>query len=99
MAAHEVLLTLPLSEADRRSLIDEFPDVKFVDGESDADLDSIDVLFAGEPVGDELIDRMGKLAVEMIVKYSNGETIEPEILIPTELYRQADGLKDPSLKD
>ncbi len=62
MAAHEVLLTLPLSEADRRSLIDEFPDVKFVDGESDADVDSIDVLFAGEPVGDELIDRMGKLA-------------------------------------
>ena len=62
MAAHEVLLTLPLSEADRRSLIDEFPDVKFVDGESDADVGSIDVLFAGEPVGDELIDRMGKLA-------------------------------------
>ncbi len=61
MAAHSVLLRLPISEADRRSLSDEFPDVEFVDGETDADLDSIDVLFAGEPVGDELIDRMGKL--------------------------------------
>ena len=41
---------------------------------------------------------MGKLAVEMIVKYSNGEEIPKEKLLATELYRQADGLKDPSLK-
>ena len=43
-------------------------------------------------------DRMGKLAVEFIVKYSNGEEVPAEKLLPTELYRQADGLKDPSLK-
>ncbi len=61
MAAHSVLLRLPVSDADRRSFIDEFPDVEFVDGDADADLDSIDVLFAGEPPGDELIGRMGKL--------------------------------------
>ena len=43
-------------------------------------------------------DRMGKLAVKMIVKYSNGEEIPKEKLLATDLYRQADGLKDPSLK-
>ncbi len=79
MAAHEVLLTLPLSEADRRSLIEEFPDVKFVDGESDADVDSIDVLFAGEPVGDELIDRMGKLVWLHTTSGGGGRFLTPSV--------------------
>lgn len=61
MTAHSVLLRLPLSEADRRSFSDDFPDVEFVDGEAGGDVGSIDVLFAAEPVADELIDRMGKL--------------------------------------
>ena len=61
MAAHSVLLRLPLSEADRRSFSDEFPDVEFVDGEAGGDLGSIDVLFARDPASDELIERMEKL--------------------------------------
>lgn len=79
MAAHSVLLRLPLSEADRRSFVDEFPDVAFVDGEADADLDSIDVLFAGEPVGDELIDRMGKLVWLHTTSGGGGRFLTPSV--------------------
>ena len=61
MATHSVLLRLPTPDEEPRALNDEFPDVEFVDGEAGADLGSIDVLFAGEPVGDELIVRMEKL--------------------------------------
>ena len=61
MATHSVLLRLPTPDEEPRALSDEFPDVEFVDGEAGGDLGSFDVLFAGEPVGDELIDRMGKL--------------------------------------
>jgi len=42
--------------------------------------------------------RIGAMTVESIVKYSNGEEVKPEQLIPTALYRQEDGQKDPSLK-
>ena len=41
---------------------------------------------------------MGKLAVKYIVMYYNGEEVPKEKLLATELYRQADGLKDPLLK-
>ena len=41
---------------------------------------------------------MGVLTAQMIAKYSKGEEIPKEILIPTELYYQADGQKDPNLK-
>jgi ribose transport system substrate-binding protein len=43
-------------------------------------------------------DRMGIEVVNAIVKYSKGEELPPELLIPTSLYRQADAQKDPSLK-
>ena len=43
-------------------------------------------------------DEMGRKIVENIVKYSKGEDVPPEILIPTRLYRKEDALKDPSLK-
>ena len=79
MAAHSVLLRLPLSEADRHSFVDEFPDVEFVDGDADADLDSIDVLFAGEPVGDELIDRMGKLVWLHTTSGGGGRFLTPSV--------------------
>lgn len=79
MAAHSVLLRLPLSEADRRSFVDEFPDVEFVDGEADGELDSIDVLFAGEPVGDELIDRMGKLVWLHTTSGGGGRFLTPSV--------------------
>jgi len=43
-------------------------------------------------------DRMGIEVVKAIVKYSKGEELPAEMLIPTSLYRKADALKDPSLK-
>lgn len=42
--------------------------------------------------------KMATEVVHAIVKNSNGEPVEKEILIPTSLYRQADGLADPDLK-
>jgi len=36
--------------------------------------------------------------VGAIVKYMNGEKVEPRILIPTSLYFKVDAEKDPALK-
>ncbi len=67
--------------------------------------------FDGQPEGKQAIkegkiyadpvqfpERMGVETVKAILKHFNGEKLEPEILIPTKLYRQADGLADPELK-
>jgi ribose transport system substrate-binding protein len=67
--------------------------------------------FDGQPEGKQAIkegkiyadpiqfpDRMGVEVVKAIVRHSKGEPVEPELLIPAALYRQADALKDPSLK-
>jgi ribose transport system substrate-binding protein len=67
--------------------------------------------FDGQDIGKEAIrdgkiyadpiqypDRMGVLTAQSIIQYFNGERVPPVQLIPTELYRQADGLKDPTLK-
>ncbi len=67
--------------------------------------------FDGQPEGKQAIkqgkihadpiqfpEQMGAKAVDSIVRHSKGESIPPTILIPTSLYRKADGLKDPSLK-
>jgi ribose transport system substrate-binding protein len=43
-------------------------------------------------------DRIGELTIQTIAKYMAGEKVEPEILIPTGLYRKADAEKDPTLK-
>ena len=66
--------------------------------------------FDGQPEGKKAIrdgriyadpiqfpDRMGKKTVELIMKHFEGEQIEPEYLIQTELYRKADAQNDPSL--
>lgn len=42
--------------------------------------------------------KMGVVTVENIVKYLDGDEIESVHLIPTELYRQEDGMNDPSLQ-
>jgi ribose transport system substrate-binding protein len=42
-------------------------------------------------------DRMGKLTAQSILDYFEGKEVPAEQLIPTELYRQADGEKDASL--
>lgn len=43
-------------------------------------------------------EEIGKKAAQAIVKYMNGEHIEPQILIETNIYRQADALNDPTLR-
>lgn len=44
-------------------------------------------------------DQMGKTTVEMIIKYFDGDELEPQILIPSALYYKADAEKDPVLKE
>ncbi len=43
-------------------------------------------------------ERIGRMTVDSIVKYSNGEEVPPEQLIPTALYRQKDAQNDPELE-
>jgi ribose transport system substrate-binding protein len=67
--------------------------------------------FDGQPEGKQAIkegkiyadpiqfpDRMGQEVVKKINAYLKGEDIEPEVLIPTELYKKADAEADSSLK-
>ena len=66
--------------------------------------------FDGQPEGKQAIregkiyadpiqfpDQMGEQVVEAIIRWSRGETLPPEILIPTSLYRRANALADPAL--
>ena len=43
-------------------------------------------------------DRMGVQIVAAIISHSKGETLPPQMLIPTSLYKKADAEKDPELK-
>ena len=67
--------------------------------------------FDGQPEGKQAIkdgkiyadpiqfpDKMGAQIVDSILRHSKGESLPPEILIPTSLYRKTDAEKDPSLK-
>ena len=67
--------------------------------------------FDGQPEGKQAIkdgkiyadpiqfpDKMGVQIVDAILRHSKGETLPPQMLIPTSLYRKADGQKDPELK-
>jgi ribose transport system substrate-binding protein len=67
--------------------------------------------FDGQPDGKQAIkegkiyadpiqypDRIGQMTVQTILKYFDGEKVEEKQLIPTALYRKADGEKDPDLK-
>lgn len=67
--------------------------------------------FDGQPEGKQAIkdgkihadpiqfpEKMGVQIVEAIIRHSKGETLPPQMLIPTSLYRKADALKDPELK-
>jgi ribose transport system substrate-binding protein len=69
------------------------------------------VAFDGQPDGKEAIkegkiyadpiqhpDQIGIKTAQTIVRYLNGEEVEPQQLIPTGLYRQADALTDPELQ-
>ncbi|MFM7555688.1 MAG: substrate-binding domain-containing protein [Verrucomicrobiota bacterium] len=67
--------------------------------------------FDGQPEGKQAIkdgkihadpiqfpDQMGIRMVDAIVRHSKGETLPPQMLIPTRLYRKADALNDPTLQ-
>lgn len=67
--------------------------------------------FDGQPEGKQAIkegkiyadpiqfpDKMGVQVVDAIVRHSKGETLPPQMLIPTKLYRKADAESDPELK-
>jgi ribose transport system substrate-binding protein len=67
--------------------------------------------FDGQPEGKQAIkegkiyadpiqfpDKMGVQIVDAIIRHSKGETLPPQMLIPTRLYRKADADKDPELK-
>jgi ribose transport system substrate-binding protein len=67
--------------------------------------------FDGQPEGKQAIkegkifadpiqfpDKMGVQIVDAILRHSKGETLPPQMLIPTSLYRQADAEQDPELK-
>ncbi len=41
---------------------------------------------------------MGEKIVDAIIQQSKGETLPPQMLIPTSLYKKADAEKDPELK-
>lgn len=69
------------------------------------------IAFDGQPEGKQAIkdgkiyadpvqypDRIGKMTVTTILRYFAGEDVPAEQLIPTGLYRQSDGAKDPELK-
>lgn len=43
-------------------------------------------------------DRIAKETVAAILKYTNGEKVSPQVLIPTQLYFKEDAAKDPALK-
>jgi ribose transport system substrate-binding protein len=67
--------------------------------------------FDGQPEGKQAIkdgkiyadpiqfpDKMGVEIAKAIVAYSKGDDVPPQTLIPTQLYRKADALKDESLR-
>ncbi len=67
--------------------------------------------FDGQPEGKQAIkdgkiyadpiqfpDKMGVQIVDAILRHSRGDTLPPQILIPTSLYRRSDAEQDPSLK-
>lgn len=75
-------------------------------------LDQVKIIgFDGQPDGKQAIkegkiyadpiqfpDQIGRKTAQAIIKHFRGEAIDPEILIPTALYRKADAENDPELK-
>ena len=67
--------------------------------------------FDGQPEGKQAIkdgkiyadpiqfpEKMGEEVVQAFIRYSKGEDLPPQMLIPTSLYRQSDGMADKELK-
>ncbi len=66
------------------------------DGQPEAKQAIKDGKIYADPV--QFPDKMGIQIVDAIIRHSKGETLPAQMLIPTSLYRKADGLKDPELK-
>ena len=66
----------------------------------DGQLDGKQAIKEGKIYGDPIQhpDKMGKLIVQLIVKYQAGEEIQPETLIPATLYTKTEADQDPDLK-
>ena len=66
----------------------------------DGQLDGKQAIKEGKIYGDPIQhpDKMGKLIVQLVVKYQAGEEIQPETLIPATLYTKAEADQDPDLK-
>jgi ribose transport system substrate-binding protein len=66
----------------------------------DGQLDGKQAIKEGKIYGDPIQhpDKMGKLIVQLVVKYQAGEEIQPETLIPATLYTKAEADQDPELK-
>lgn len=65
------------------------------DGQLEAKQAVKDGKIYAEPV--QYPEKIGQMTIQAIVKYMAGETVPPETLIPTTLYRKADADKDPLL--
>lgn len=66
------------------------------DGQDDAKRAIRDGKIYADPI--QFPDRIGRITLTSIVQYFAGEPVPPEQLIPTALYRQADGQQDASLR-
>jgi ribose transport system substrate-binding protein len=66
----------------------------------DGQLEGLQAIKDGKIYADpiQFPDKIGRKTVQEIVKYFRGEEVRPEILIATELYYRADGMKDSRLK-
>lgn len=65
------------------------------DGEYDGKVAIRDGKILCDPV--QFPDKMGRITVESIINYFDGEEVKPEILIPSKLYYKKDALTDPEL--
>ena len=66
------------------------------DGQPDGKLAIKEGKIYADPI--QYPDRIGIMTVQTIIRHFEGEEVKPEQLIPTGLYRKADGEKDESLK-
>jgi len=66
------------------------------DGQPEGKLAIRDGKIYADPI--QFPDRLGVETVRVMMSYFRGDDVPEEILIPTELYRQADALADPDLK-
>ncbi len=65
------------------------------DGQIDGKLAILDGKIVCDPI--QFPDRIGRVTIEQIVKHFGGDDVAAEILIPSELYYQADAQKDPEV--